>query len=66
MNGPGPPDRAQSLDLSTLHGRDRAQTPASNQSPCGGGGRRLLGPAALRACPFASLLSQARALLSAF
>src|SRR3954462_344421 len=37
-----------------------AQTPTSNQPPRGAQGRRLLGPAALRACPFASLLSQAR------
>ena len=27
MNGAGPPDRAQPLDLSTLQGRARAQTP---------------------------------------
>ena len=27
MNGTGPPDRAQPLDLSTLQGRTRAQTP---------------------------------------
>ena len=26
MNGTGPPDRAQPLDLSTLQGRTRAQT----------------------------------------
>ena len=26
MNGTGPPDRAQPLDLSTLQGRARAQT----------------------------------------
>ena len=26
MNGAGPPDRAQPLDLSTLQGRARAQT----------------------------------------
>ena len=26
MNGAGPPDRAQPLDLSTLQGRTRAQT----------------------------------------
>ena len=40
-----------------------AQTPMSNQSPCGAQGRRLLGPAALCARPFASLLGQARARL---
>ena len=43
----------------------------SNQPPHGARGRRLLGPAALRTYPFASLLSQVRArwargLLSAF
>ena len=38
-------------------------TPTSNQSPRGAQGRRLLGPAALRTCPFASLLSQVRARL---
>ena len=41
--------------------RGEAQTPTSNQLQRGAQGRRLLGPAALRACPFASLLSQARA-----
>ena len=40
-----------------------AQTLVSNQSPCGARGRRLLGPTALRTCPFASLLSQVRARL---
>ena len=38
-------------------------TPTSNQSPRGAQGRRLLGPAALRTCPFASLLSQVQARL---
>ena len=28
MNGAGPPDRAQLLDLSTLQGRTRAQMPS--------------------------------------
>ena len=40
-----------------------AQAPTSNQPPHGARGRRLLGPAALRTCPFASLLSQVRARL---
>ena len=35
--------------------------PTSNQPPRGAQGRRLLGPAMLRTCPFASLLSQVRA-----
>ena len=43
--------------------RGEAETPTSNQSPRGAQGRRLLGPAALRTCPFASLLSQVRARL---
>ena len=42
---------------------EEAETPTSNQSPRGTLGRRLLGPAALRTCPFASLLSQVRARL---
>ena len=37
--------------------RGEPETPTSNQSPRGAQGRRLLGPAALRTCPFASLLS---------
>ena len=37
--------------------------PTSNQPPRGAQGRMLLGPAALRTCPFASLLSQVRARL---
>ena len=40
-----------------------AETPTSNQPPRGAQGRMLMGPAALRTCPFASLLSQARARL---
>ena len=43
--------------------RGGAEPPMSNQLPRGAQGRRLLGPAALRACPFASLLSQVRARL---
>ena len=43
--------------------RGEAQTPTSNQSPCGAQGRRLLGPTALRARPFAFLLGQAWARL---
>ena len=46
----------QVVRLSRRHGE--AETPASNQSPRDAQGRRLLGPAALRTCPFASLLSQ--------
>ena len=38
-----------------------AKTPTSNQLPCGAQGRRLMGPATLRTCPFASLLSQVQA-----
>ena len=51
----------QVVRLSRHHGE--AEAPAFNQSPCGAQGRRLLGPAALHACPFASLLSQACARL---
>ena len=40
-----------------------AETPTSNQPPRGAQGRRLLGPAALRTCPFSLLLSQVRARL---
>ena len=43
--------------------RGGARTPTSNQPPCGAQGRRLLGPAALRTCLFASLLSQIQARL---
>ena len=56
--------RASLLSVGQLprqHGK--AETPTSNQLPCGDQGRRLLGPAALRTCPFASLLSQVRARL---
>ena len=42
--------------------RGEAEMPTSNQPPHGAG-RRLLGPAALRTCPFASLLSQVQARL---
>ena len=37
--------------------------PTPNQPPCGARGRRLLGPAALRSCPFASQHGQVRARL---
>ena len=40
-----------------------AGTPTSNQPPRCAQGRKLLGPAALHTCPFASLLSQVRARL---
>ena len=40
-----------------------ARMPTSNQPPRGAQGRRLLGPAALHSCPFASLLGQVRARL---
>ena len=43
--------------------RGEARPPTSNQPPRGARGRGLLGPAALRTCPFASLLSQVRARL---
>ena len=43
--------------------RGEAETPTSNRLPRGAQGRRLLGPAALRTCPFASLLSQVQARL---
>ena len=36
------------------------ETPTSNQPPRGAQGRRLLGPAALRSCPFTSLHGQVR------
>ena len=51
----------QSVQLPRRHGE--VETPTSNQPPRGAQGRRLLGPAALRACPFASLLGQVRARL---
>ena len=44
--------------LGTLVPRTSTESPTSNQLPRGAQGRRLLGPAALRTCPFASLLSQ--------
>src|SRR4051812_14123511 len=40
-----------------------AQAPTSNQPPRGAQGRRLLGPAALHPCPFASWHGQVHALL---
>ena len=43
--------------------RGEAGPPMSNQPPCGARGRRLLGPVALRTCPFASLLGQVQARL---
>ena len=43
--------------------RGEVEMPTSNQPPRGAQGRRLLGPAALRTCPFASLLGQVRARL---
>ena len=49
------------MQLPRSHGE--AGAPASNQPPHGAQGRRLLGPAALRTCPFASLLSQVQACL---
>ena len=51
----------QSVQLPRRHGE--VETPTSNQPPCGAQGRRLLGPAALRSCPFASLHGQVRARL---
>src|SRR3954469_6377301 len=43
--------------------RGEVETPTSNQPPRGAQGRRLLGPAALSPCPFASLHGQVRARL---
>ena len=43
--------------------RGEVETPTSNQPPRGAQSRRLLGPAALRSCPFASLHGQVRARL---
>ena len=43
--------------------RGKVETPTSNQPPSGAQGRRLLGPAALRSCPSASLHGQVRARL---
>ena len=51
----------QSVQLPRRHGE--VEAPTSNQPPRGAQGRRLLGPATLRTCPFASLLSQVRACL---
>ena len=46
----------QSVQLPRRHGE--VETPTSHQPPCGAQGRRLLGPAALRSCPSASLHGQ--------
>src|SRR3954470_17658285 len=43
--------------------RGEVETPTSNQPPRGAQGRKLLGPAALCPCPFASLHGQVRARL---
>ena len=51
----------QSVQLPRRHGE--VETPTSNQPPRGAQGRRLLGPAALRTYPFASLFGQVRARL---
>ena len=51
----------QSMQLPRRHGE--VETPTSNQPPHGAQGRRLLGPAALRSCPSASLHGQVRARL---
>ena len=51
----------QSVQLPRRHGE--VETPTSNQPPRGAQGRRLLGPAVLRSCPFASLHGQVRARL---
>ena len=49
------------MKLPRRHGE--VETPTSNQPPRGAQGHRLLGPAALRSCPFASLHGQIRARL---
>ena len=51
----------QSVQLPRCHWE--VETPTSNQPPRGAQGRRLLGPAALRSCPSASLHGQVRARL---
>ena len=51
----------QSVQLPRHHGE--VETPTSNQPPRGAVGCRLLGPAALRSCPSASLHGQAQARL---
>ena len=51
----------QSVQLPRRHGE--VDTPTSNQPPRSAQGRRLLGPAALRSCPSASLHGQVRARL---
>ena len=48
----------QVVRLPRHHGE--AETPTSNQPPRGAQGHRMLGPAALRSCPFASLHGQVR------
>ena len=51
----------QSVQLPRRHGE--VETPTPNQLPRGAQGHRLLGPAALRSCPSASLHGQVRARL---
>ena len=51
----------QSVQLPRRHGE--VEAPTSNQPPRGAQGRMLLGPAALRSCPSASLHGQVRARL---
>ena len=51
----------QSVQLPRHHGE--VEMPTSNQLPRGAQGHRLLGPATLRTCPFASLHGQVRARL---
>ena len=51
----------QSVQLPRCHGE--VEAPTSNQPPRGAQGRRLLGPAALRSCPSASMHGQVRARL---
>ena len=49
----------ESVRLPRRHGE--AELPPTNRPPRGAQGRRLLGPATLCTCPFASLLGQVRA-----
>ena len=51
------------MDAAPLSTRAVAKAPTPNQPPRGVQGRRLLGPAALRSCPSASLHGQVRARL---
>ena len=51
----------QSVQLPRRHGE--VETPTSHQPPRSAQGCRLLGPVALRTCPFASLLGHVRARL---